>query len=94
MKLIATLLLCAALCGATEAVRPACNASNRGRFWPEAANQSGAAAQQAARRGELQMCTIGLWKYRWEALVVAVPRTSKPATEPEHESPASTAVEE
>jgi len=59
MKILPALLLSATLCGAADSAMPPCNAKNRGQFWPAEANRSGAAAQQAARCGELRMCTIG-----------------------------------
>jgi hypothetical protein len=54
--------------------KPACNKSNHGRFWPEAANSSAEARRTAARDGSLEMCSYGIWKYRWEPLTVNVQR--------------------
>ena len=104
MRTLAALLLCTAIGFASDSVRPQCNSRNRGRFWPEEANRSGAAARQAARCGELQMCTIGLWRYGWQNLTVSYARlasTSNPAPAgcrasdaPARDAANSTAVEE
>lgn len=55
-----------------ESAKPACNTGNQGRLWPEAANVDRQAARRAERCGELQVCTRGVWRYRWEPLTVHV----------------------
>lgn len=72
MKYAACLALFGALCFAEEARKPVCNARNQGRFWPEEANFSQDAARRLAQRGELEMCSLAVWKYRWEQISVNV----------------------
>jgi hypothetical protein len=59
-------------CLAAENAKPQCNAKSRGTLWPAQANTDPAAARKALRCGELQMCTAGTWKYRWEPMTVSV----------------------
>jgi hypothetical protein len=69
MKYVATIFLLGTICAAEEQ-KPACNASNHGRFWPQQANTSAETAQKLSRRGELEMCSLVVWKYRWQKLTV------------------------
>jgi hypothetical protein len=57
--------------------KTACNAHNRGRFWPEQANTDSAFASKAARCGELEICSRGNWKYGWQLLTVHVDKLGK-----------------
>jgi len=57
--------------------KTACNAQNRGRFWPEEANTDSAFARQAARCGELEICSRGNWKYSWQLLTVHISKLGK-----------------
>ncbi len=52
--------------------KPACKAGNNGEFWPREANGNHAAFQQAYQNGELQMCTLVVWKYKWQYLSVNI----------------------
>jgi len=65
------------LLGATAAIaadpsRPACNKSNAGKLWPEAANHDHKALTKLAHCGELQMCIRDVWHYKWDSLTVRV----------------------
>ena len=70
MRYLATLILFGAICFAGVARKPVCNARNQGQFWPQEANFSHDAARQLYQRGELEMCSLVVWKYRWEHLSV------------------------
>lgn len=72
MQRAALIALLGAMCFANDAPKPVCNARNQGRFWPEEANFSQAAARQLYQRGELEMCSLVVWKYRWEHISVNV----------------------
>jgi hypothetical protein len=61
-----------ALCGAEEARKPACNKKNQGQFWPAEANVRGDAVLQRFQEGNLEMCSLAVWKYRWERVSVNV----------------------
>jgi hypothetical protein len=52
--------------------KPACKAGNNGEFWPREANGNHAAFQQFYQSGELQMCTLVVWKYKWQYLSVNI----------------------
>jgi hypothetical protein len=81
MKVAASLFLSAALACAAPNEKPACKAGNNGQFWPPEANSGHAAFQHFAQSGELQICTLVVWKYQWEFLTVNVhAKTHKPAT--------------
>lgn len=79
MRWSVLLLLLVLPCLAEDLTRPPCNARNRGQFWPEQANSDREAARQAARCGELQVCTVGLWRHHWEPLTVHVTQLGKGA---------------
>jgi len=72
MKWVAFIALCGVMCFAEEARKPVCNAQNRGQFWPAEANFSKDAARLFYQRGELEMCSQAVWKYRWERMSVNV----------------------
>ena len=77
MRWIVVLVAFGTVCFAEEARRPPCNARNHGRLWPEQANSDRDFAQRAGRCGELLMCTVGVWKYRWQPLTVHVSQLGK-----------------
>ena len=57
----------------TEQVpKPACNARMHGQFWPDEANHGPDAARQLLQQGDLEMCSLVVWKYKWEHLSVNV----------------------
>ncbi len=59
-----------AVCAQAEVVsKPPCNRQNRGRLWPE---QKSARACRA-----IEICTLHVWKYRWEPLTVHVSQLAK-----------------
>jgi hypothetical protein len=72
MKLVSLMVLFAALSLAGETSKPVCNARNQGRFWPEPANFNRAQARQLYQSGELEMCSLAVWKYRWKHISVNV----------------------
>lgn len=70
MRYLPVLALCASLYAAAEPAKPVCTAKLRGRFWPAAANSDRTAARRSFQDGSLQICTAGLWRFRWENLSV------------------------
>jgi hypothetical protein len=72
MKYAVLMALLCALCFAGDEAKPACNAKNRGKFWPEEANADRIAAQRLYAQGELEMCSQAVWKYRWQHLSIDV----------------------
>jgi hypothetical protein len=64
------ILLVALACFAGD--RPACNAKMFGETWPPAANSDSRLLNELARRGELQICTRGAWRYRWTSPTVHI----------------------
>ena len=89
---MALVVLMSATCFAGEAGKPACNRSNRGRFWPESANSDPQSLRKFAREGKLEVCSQAIWKYRWESLTVTVQQLSKPTREPEKASDTESAA--
>ena len=77
MRWIVPFVLLATPCFCEQAAKPPCNAQNRGRFWPEQANTDSATARAASRSGDLQICTLGTWKYQWASLSVHVGQLGK-----------------
>jgi hypothetical protein len=72
VKYLATLILFGAVCFAGENRRPVCNAKVQGQFWPEEANSDRDAARRLYQSGELEMCSLQVWKYKWEHISVNV----------------------
>jgi len=71
MKYVALVVLFGVISLAAEqAPKPTCNEKRQGQLWPEEANSDHAAARLLYQRGELEMCTLVVWKYRWEHLSV------------------------
>ncbi|MBZ5724296.1 MAG: hypothetical protein LAP87_04805 [Acidobacteriia bacterium] len=70
MKYVALMALFAAICFGGEVQKPVCSARNQGQFWPAEANFSHQAARQLYQSGELEMCSLAVWKYRWELISV------------------------
>lgn len=75
-------MLAAALGGISipEAGKPACNAENLGRMWPDAANNDRRLFTKLARCGALQVCTRQVWRYRWESPTVTLDQLREGAT--------------
>jgi hypothetical protein len=77
-------------CFAGQAQKPACNAKNQGQFWPPEANLAGDARLQHFQEGNLEMCSLVVWKYKWQRVSVNVrdlrsakqPAPSNAATQP------------
>jgi hypothetical protein len=88
MKTAALIGFLGAVCLAQDTQKPICNAKTRGQFWPAEANSSPEAARRLTQSGEIEMCSQGLWKYRWEHLSLNVrdlansqhPETPQPKT--------------
>jgi len=58
------------LCGAAQpAERPPCNAKNHGAIWRDENAQTGC--------NQIQVCTLNVWRYRWEAATVPISQLSK-----------------
>jgi hypothetical protein len=77
MNYLAAILLLVATHTAEAGKKPACNAAHHGRLWPAEANGSTEAARQFYQRGELEMCSLDVWKYKWQRLSVNVHELSK-----------------
>lgn len=73
------------------ALRPACRASTRGHFWPDAANSDPAAARKLAQCGTLEICTVSGWRYKWKPVTVNVRQLGKA---PQELTPACASVRE
>lgn len=70
--LVSALLIAPSLAVCAAVPKPRCDARHDGAFWPEQANQDSNAARLLFQNGELEMCTLQVWKYRWEQLSVNV----------------------
>src|SRR5262245_7739908 len=77
MRCVAVIFLLSAICAAEQAQKPACNKANQGKLWPAEANVNTELARQSYQEGALEMCTLSVWKYRWERLSVNVHNLSK-----------------
>ena len=75
----------ASVCSGEQVERPACNAQNLGRLWPDQTNWDREAVWRAGRCGELLICTRGILKHNWQALTVNVHQLGKGR---KHEVPA------
>jgi hypothetical protein len=89
MKYVALIALFGAICLAKDARKPVCSARNQGHLWPEEANVSKDAARQLYQQGDLEMCSLVVWKYKWEHLSVNI-RDLTPTKRP---AASSTALE-
>jgi hypothetical protein len=58
-----------ACCFAEQVKKPACDKQHQGMAWPE----------QDARSActEIEVCTVGVWKYRWQPVTVHVSQLAK-----------------
>lgn len=72
MKIVALIAFFGAIGSAQDAQKPVCNAKTQGQFWPAEANSSSGAARRLTQNGELEMCSQGVWRYKWEHLSVSV----------------------
>ncbi|HYL73641.1 MAG TPA: hypothetical protein VEU96_05520 [Bryobacteraceae bacterium] len=72
MRYAAAFILLGTMLFAEEAQKPACSAKTLGQFWPEDANVSRDAARQFYQSGELEMCSMVVWKYKWKHISVNV----------------------
>jgi hypothetical protein len=78
MKYIALSTLFGLMSLAPHGAKPACNAKIQGQFWPEAANSDRFAARKLFQSGELEMCSLAVWKYRWEHISVNIRGLERP----------------
>jgi len=72
MRYMALIALSWVMCCAGQTRKPVCNASNHGQFWPVEANTSHDALRELYQRGELEMCSLVVWRHRWEHISVNV----------------------
>jgi len=63
------LVLELACCSARQPAKPPCNAKNQGEVWP--------APKARAACVPVEICTLEVWKYRWEPATVDVSRMAK-----------------
>ncbi len=77
MKRVALIALFGTICLAEQTGRPACTARNQGQLWPDEANFRRDAARQLYQRGELEMCSMAVWKYKWQQISVNVRNLTK-----------------
>ncbi len=70
--------------------KSACSEKTMGQFWPVEANTSRTAAREAEQRGELYICTKGVWKYTWQPLTVHVSELARKPKAPRVAEPART----
>jgi hypothetical protein len=77
MNYLAAILLLVATHTVEAGKRPACNAAHQGELWPAEANVSTQAAREFYQRGELEMCSLDVWKYKWQRLSVNVRELSR-----------------
>jgi hypothetical protein len=80
--LLSILILAAESAPPLTAGRPACTAAIAGEFWPEQANKDHKLAAKLARCGQLQMCTRGYLRYRWNSPTIRLDQLSKHSGRP------------
>jgi hypothetical protein len=88
MRLGGLIVLLAMTCFSEEVVKPPCNAQNRGQLWPLESNYDHQAARRAERSGTLEICSPGIWKYRWQSLTVHVSQLGAASASEEQRRPA------
>ena len=93
MKYVVLSVVLVACCLAEQPAKPACKARNRGEFWPAAANTSPDAARRLANSGDLEICSLAGWKYKWEHLTVNVRNLGKGARTPSQLSQSTSAAD-
>lgn len=76
MRFAVLLALAGVLSFAQDSSRPACNRDRHGHLWPEEANASHEVARQFYQSGELEMCSLVVWRYKWEHLSINVQQKS------------------
>jgi len=69
---LACVVLLAASGFAAAEEKPSCNKSRVGQFWPAEANDSPLKATQFARSGDLEVCALKGWHYRWTQPSVSI----------------------
>ena len=72
MKIVSLIAFFGAICLAQDAQKPVCNAKTQGQFWPAEANSGPDAVRRLTQSGEIEMCSQGVWRYKWEHLSVSV----------------------
>ena len=71
--------------------KPACNAAAAGRFWPDRANSDPTAARKLSQCGALEICSAGVWKFRWQPATVNIRQLGKTPAPPSPECASLTA---
>jgi hypothetical protein len=66
-----------------DAEKPRCDAQHRGELWP---------ADVRHGEGAQQMCTLDVWRYRWEPVTVSVSQLGKERKHEERAAPRSLPV--
>jgi hypothetical protein len=72
MRYLASIPICGSMCFAGQKEKPACSSRNQGQLWPLRANVDHADANRLFQSGELEMCSLEVWKYKWEHVSVNV----------------------
>jgi hypothetical protein len=72
MKYIGLITLFGAMAFAGQPRKPACNAKVQGQFWPTEANTDRQVKHELYQSGELEMCSLVVWKYKWKRISVNV----------------------
>jgi len=67
---VGLLMPCPAETGAAH--KPACNSRHQSQLWPDEANHSPGVARRLYQHGELEMCSLVVWKYRWQNVSVNI----------------------
>ncbi len=65
------------LCFAEDAGRPQCNSRRSGELWPRIANFDPALRSKLNHCGQLQMCSLQIWRYKWKPVSVHVSQLGK-----------------
>lgn len=80
MRILATLLLSVGALSAEEAAKPPCTPALNGQLWPAQANSDKALARKLFQTGDLELCSVNVWRYRWQHMSVSYKslQTSKP----------------
>jgi hypothetical protein len=56
------------------AAKPRCSARIQGQFWPEEANHDRDLMRKMVQSGDLEVCSLQVWKYRWKPVSINVAR--------------------
>ena len=76
MRLIFIVAACA-LCIADDAGKPQCNSRRQGELWPRAANFDSVLRSKLNHCGQLEICGLQIWRYKWKPVSVHVSQLGK-----------------